>query len=436
VELIATGDAIVTRGLAAAREPGVLEIRELLRGADVGFTNLEMALPDYPATPAALPRGSHLAGHRGAVPDLTWLGVTVCNMANNHATDYSTSGLEAALATVERAGLPYAGAGRSLAAARAPCFVDTPAGRFALIGVSSSNADFSLAADPAGVMAGRTGINPLRFGTAYEVTHDQLRQLRAMDEQLGTAAAREARVSTSRSRSAPTEGGTLSFADRRFVATDGPPRVTTRAHPGDLDATVRAVAYARSQADVVAVSVHCHEGAADGWNSPGTPDFLVQAAHAWVDAGADVVIGHGPHQLRGVEMYGGRPILYSVGNFVFTTATVPVLPPEAYEKQGLDPRTSTVSDYADAAAGGGFPAHAQYWRAVIARLRFDGGGPAVDLLPIALGQHLARHRRGMPALADATEGTAILAALDELSKPFGTTLSVTADGGRVKATLT
>jgi hypothetical protein len=38
-------------------------------------------------------------------------------------------------------------------------------------------------------------------------------------------------------------------------------------------------------------------------------------AHAVVDAGADVVIGHGPHVLRGMEWYRGRLIAYSLGNF-------------------------------------------------------------------------------------------------------------------------
>lgn len=362
MDLIASGDAIITRRLAPTAQPSLLEIKELMAGSDVAFTNLEMALPDYPAMPAAQPKGSHLAGHPNAIEDLKWLGATVANMANNHAVDYSTCGLEAALGTVERARLPYAGAGRTLSAARAPAFLDTPAGRFALIGLTSSNAETGLAADPGGFTRGRPGVNPLRYSTTYEVTEEQYTLLCNLDEQLGTAAARRARITTSRSRvlgesagqeTPNPEGPSLTFAERRFAV--GPvPRVSTKPHPRDLEASVRAVAYARAMADVVAVSIHCHEGLADGWNSPHVPDFLTTAAHAWVDAGADVVIGHGPHQLRGVEVYDGKPILDSLGNFVFTNSTVPVLPPEAYERQGLDPSSATVVDYHDAAVGGGF----------------------------------------------------------------------------------
>ena len=43
---------------------------------------------------------------------------------------------------------------------------------------------------------------------------------------------------------------------------------------------------------------------------------LRQWAHAVVDAGADAVVGHGPHVLRGIELYRGRPIAYSLGNFL------------------------------------------------------------------------------------------------------------------------
>jgi Bacterial capsule synthesis protein PGA_cap len=438
MDLIVSGDAIITRRLASTQAPGLLDIKDLMAGCDVAFTNLEIALPDFPPMPAPLPKGSHLAGHPGAVDDLKWLGATVCNMANNHAVDYSISGLEASLATVERAGLPYAGAGRTLSTARAPAFLDTPAGRFALIGLTSSNADIGLAADPGGFTRGRPGVNPLRFSTTYEVTEQQLRQLRELDDQLGTAAARRAGVTTSRSRIPADAAGPgvsanahppLTFADRRFTV--GPvPRVTTKPHQGDLAASVRSVGYARAMADVVAVSIHCHEGAADGWNSPHVPDFLTTAAHAWIDAGADVVIGHGPHQLRGVEVYDGKPILYSLGNFVFTNGTRLILPPEAYDRQGLDPTTATPADYSNAAAGGGFPAHEQYWRAMLARLRFGSSGVDVELLPIWLGQHEPRHRQGIPVFPDEADGRRTLEILTELSKPWGTRIDIAAHNGR------
>jgi poly-gamma-glutamate synthesis protein (capsule biosynthesis protein) len=54
---------------------------------------------------------------------------------------------------------------------------------------------------------------------------------------------------------------------------------------------------------------------------PYPPLYVVSAFRAMVDAGADCVIGHHPHVPQGIERWRGRPILYSLGNFVFCQQT-------------------------------------------------------------------------------------------------------------------
>ena len=54
---------------------------------------------------------------------------------------------------------------------------------------------------------------------------------------------------------------------------------------------------------------------------PYPPSYVVTAFRALVEAGADCVIGHHPHVPQGVEWWHGRPILYSLGNFVFYQPT-------------------------------------------------------------------------------------------------------------------
>lgn len=77
----------------------------------------------------------------------------------------------------------------------------------------------------------------------------------------------------------------------------------------NLLAQIRA---ARQQADLVVVSVHW----GDEYQS--LPNQRQRnTAHAAVNAGADLVLGHHPHTLQGVEIYRGKPVLYSMGNFVF-----------------------------------------------------------------------------------------------------------------------
>jgi hypothetical protein len=91
----------------------------------------------------------------------------------------------------------------------------------------------------------------------------------------------------------------------------------------DIPAAVRLVREADRKADVVVVTMHAGaEGVDHQHVHPGTEVFLgedrgdvVAFSHAVVDAGADLVVGHSPHVLRGMEWYKGRLIAYSLGNF-------------------------------------------------------------------------------------------------------------------------
>ncbi|MEV6488433.1 CapA family protein [Actinoplanes sp. NPDC051633] len=91
----------------------------------------------------------------------------------------------------------------------------------------------------------------------------------------------------------------------------------------DLDASRTVVEKAAGEADLVVVQVHMGaEGSDKVHVKPGNELFFgenrgdpIKFSHAVVDAGADVVIGHGPHVLRGMEFYKGRLIAYSLGNF-------------------------------------------------------------------------------------------------------------------------
>lgn len=92
----------------------------------------------------------------------------------------------------------------------------------------------------------------------------------------------------------------------------------------DLPAVRALVAQARHEADVVIVYFHAgtqgadavHVGPGDEYVD-GNPQGNVQEfAHTAVDAGADLVIGTGPHVLRGIQFYRGHMIDYSLGNFV------------------------------------------------------------------------------------------------------------------------
>ena len=91
----------------------------------------------------------------------------------------------------------------------------------------------------------------------------------------------------------------------------------------DLPAAERLVREAGTEADLVVVTMHAGaEGVDHQHTRPGTEIFLgedrgdpLAFSHAMIDAGADTVVGAGPHVLRGMEWYRGRLIAYSLGNF-------------------------------------------------------------------------------------------------------------------------
>jgi poly-gamma-glutamate capsule biosynthesis protein CapA/YwtB (metallophosphatase superfamily) len=156
----------------------------------------------------------------------------------------------------------------------------------------------------------------------------------------------------------------------------------------NLPAVRALVAKARRQANVVIVYFHAGtQGAGAIHVGPGPesvfgdPQGDVKVlAHTFVDAGADMVIGTGPHVLRGIEFYRGRMIAYSLGNFV------------GYRGFGLGGNLSTSAVLqATITAGGKF---------VTARLRpvqLDGngvpspGGYGVSLVQTVSRQDFGRH---------------------------------------------
>jgi poly-gamma-glutamate capsule biosynthesis protein CapA/YwtB (metallophosphatase superfamily) len=92
---------------------------------------------------------------------------------------------------------------------------------------------------------------------------------------------------------------------------------------GDLDAAADLVREADEQADVVVVTMHAGAEGADKTHTPNEAEYAYGEfrgdsrafAHAVIDAGADLVLGSGPHVVRGMERYGDGLIAYSLGNF-------------------------------------------------------------------------------------------------------------------------
>lgn len=265
--LAATGDFMLQHRLRPTPDDSV-SLHTLLAGADDVFANLEVVLT---SRTAGVGKYVHLRCDPALAGELAAVGVTVVTLANNHACDFGYGGLTDTMQALRGVGVASVGAGMDESEAMAPTVVLRSGVRVAFMGFATTL--------PAGFAAGRgvPGVAPIRVVSRFVV------DTATLEESPGTA-----------------------------------PYVETLCLPGEAERAEAAVEAAKRDADLVIVALHW--GVPFGWVAAmqdELADYQRPLAHGLVDAGADAVVGHHPHVLHGVEFYKGRPICYSLGNFVF-----------------------------------------------------------------------------------------------------------------------
>ncbi|WJR80940.1 CapA family protein [Bradyrhizobium sp. NP1] len=424
--LTAVGDVYLAKRLRDESHPGFLEVASLLRAGEARFGNIEMLLHDYDSAPAAQCQGAWAAAPTHLAEEIDWLGVNLASLAHNHTSDYGHGGVASTRQALDRLKITHAGTGLHLAAARAPSYLETSSGRCALIAATST----FLPQAPAGYQRadalGRPGVNPLRFETVYEVDDTAFKALERLLAEIPARPLRGHREGPMQHRGAA--DGALDFMGNRFVQAKAF-AVRSRCNLVDLVEICASVAEARSQADWVVVSIHSHEY---DRTQEEPPAFVTEFSRAAIDAGADIVIGHGPHVLRGVEVYNGRPILYSLGAFVFQPYLFPQQPADFYEALGLDRDASLEDAYALRSKGGGFFENRKFWETVVVRCEFGPAETRLVFHPIDLLTGI-EDTTGLPMVAKGEQGLAILNRLIGLSEPL--TQRFTIDRNACTATL-
>ncbi len=405
VTIAATGDSLVLKKMASIRsDPGVKGVASLLESASIAVTNLEESLLDTARIPRAGSPGDVRwpYGTRRTAQDLRALGFSMVSLANNHAIDYGVDGLTQTTQILDRAGLLSAGAGEDLAQARAPVFVGKTPRRVAMIAVATSASGESRATPLRGEILGRPGVSALRY--APDVTADAKTFATLKQSPVATAAAK------SSDSQLIVSGKTIKKGPRTAVE--------MVADAGDTNEILAQVRRARADANLVVLMVHSHEPS----NRSSEPaEFLKRFAHAAIDAGAGLVIGQGPHQLRGIEVYKSGVIFYSLGNFAFDFGQVDPGSEDAYEA-GVDLYRLALGAVADSEPPPPQSADNPFWwESVIAVGRFERGVlRSVRLQPIDLGVDLPATQRGTPRIASAERSQEILNRLADLSREFGT----------------
>ncbi len=289
------GDIMMGNDLAPA-ERVADETRNLLRASNVTLGSLDMTLLNQPEIAEA---NSPVGGVQHARLLRRW-GFSAFARANTRANDFELAGLEQTSKILQGNQLVSAGVGADLAAARAPAWIKTPCGAVAVISVATSSRD--LDPNPAQPsrdgIAGRPGINPLRYTTHTQVDPETYARLRDSSAKLGGPP--------------PDKDGTLTAFGMTVELGDSNSS-TTVVNAGDQAEILATIKDAHKTAVLVVVSLHDSEqNGTTGAPVPLVEDF----ARAAIDTGAGLVVGHGAHHLQPVEFHDGGLIAYSLGDFI------------------------------------------------------------------------------------------------------------------------
>lgn len=418
VSICLVGDIIQNRCIRDFKDDRFLDLLETIRSFDAVFGNLECLYHNWEMSYGSNYNCTPLVSDPEMLDELKWFGISAVSAANNHSFDCGEAGLVATIKNCRRFELPVAGVGCSIEEARAAAYVETPGGRLALLGGTTS---FGLPdvshAGPSGIdIPSKPGVAILRHHTIHTVPSEVFDTLRRAQRELVPC---------------PPRAGPDEIQLFGGIVKPGDAFKTTRScDENDLDQIGQSIRSAKKVSDFVIYSIHCHENgdAGDFYNGthrPSTPEFLIEFAHFCIDQGCDVVFGHAPHIVRGIEIYKGRPIFYSLGNLFFQLETVRKVPPQSFVDMKL-PMDAGAGAWGDAFAMAppySWALERKCYQSIAAACEFQHGElSAVRLIPLELGFGTPHSQRGRPVFAEDCVADEILTWLREVSKPFGTNI--------------
>jgi poly-gamma-glutamate capsule biosynthesis protein CapA/YwtB (metallophosphatase superfamily) len=263
LRITAVGDIMLGRGVAKRLSElkknylyPMEKVADQLKKGDIVFANLEAPITASTKSLTGLSQGGKwvLRSTPESFEAVRQGGFNLLSLSNNHILDFYEKGLLDTMDLLDRQKIAYAGAGRNLEQAKKPVILERKGLKIGLIAYTDM-ADIVYKGSP-----------NLRF--------------RAEEKRFGVSPLR------------------YDFS--------------TRPAKYDYKYMKEEIGKLRNQVDILMVSFH--------WGMEESFRVLpqqVEFAHFLIDNGADVILGHHPHQFQGIELYKGKPILYSMGNFIF-----------------------------------------------------------------------------------------------------------------------
>ena len=404
--LAVTGQSLIKHDIRDISAPAFGQVRSLLQQADLSFTNFEgTILGNHGGWPL---KGSFFGCSEPAVLDaLRSIGFGALSLSNNHAFDLGPPGVLSTLEEVEKRGFLHAGLGRNLQEALRPGVGTIKGRRVAIVAMDGGpGPDFMYAADADNGRPERPGVNRLGLSQVIEVDEESFRRISVIRDRVGYTPidlANDSQPDDPRRLSPDREIGigravfTQSNRFGRGVTID----------QRDMARNLAAIRSAAAEGSLVVAYLH-HPHWASDWSQ--VPEWVGGVARQCIDAGATMFVSHGAPVLQPLEIYRGKPIFYSLGNFIFHVRS---------EKS-----TWTAPEV---------------WESVIGSCSFDGDNNliAITLHPVIIGGHEGLkdrllERRLAPHLATGKSAERILRRLSQQSASLGVDIVVEGDIGVVR----
>ena len=360
IVMTAVGDMIFNQKISELPDPDRQGLFRIMQEADIGYGNLEFSINDRPELQRPF---YNFRAPREFAWEVANIGINLVSMANNHALDFGPEGLKECLHALDLTSITHAGAGLTLAAAHAP----------GTKRVQSRTTKFGL-------------LSYMRYWT---------NKYRSVDPSSPSLATIDPAV-------------ILVSRDGKVESIEGPLEDDVKAMEDDI-------ILAKRRSDIVMVSLHNHDvshhrvyGIQD--KTPANDEIMFRRA---IDAGADMVLGSGPHVLRGIEIYKGKPIFYSLSDFIYQYRTPDKIPIDLIHQRDTEldrPANVSVWDRRDTP---------QTMEGILVRMTINQEKlRRIQLIPVTIDDEGPLY--GVPRLVGDERAKQTFSLLQKLSAAYGT----------------
>lgn len=425
LKITATGDSMLLRKLP--NDYSYNDIAKIISLGDAKLTNLEMVLTNGNVFASTFCGGEWISSDLENFDELEKYGFNLYACSNNHSMDYSYGGLLETYNYLKSKNANFTGIGKSLNEAASPIYYTFKNDKnekitVGMISLTTTFIDAARAGNANEYFMARPGINTVRNNSIYYVSEEEMNTLKRIAQKTEINGERD---NARRNGTLPPEkDGTFNFGGIFFEVSSNIGK-HTECNKLDLKFIVDSIMEAKSKADYVIIMAHSHQIKHSEYTEPDY--FFEELCRVCIDSGACCVIGSGTHQLKPIEIYKGKPIFYSLGNFIFESHHVEKLPLDFWEKYKFD-KNMTIEEMENALSKNGtvgLEFDKINYLSFIPYIEFEEDRlNKLILYPIELNYEKDCLHKGLPILASAEDIKRIFLQLQNISKEYNTKLTL------------